>query len=396
MATEKLVIVGGSAAGARAAQAALADGFSGWINVLSQDARAPYYRPALSKQLLRGTWSPEKAMQAVPAGENLVWHSGVGAVGLDTVARTIALSDGRTLGFDRLILASGSRPRRPAGLPGSDLLPAIDTLSDVKTVTSRLVDQGHVVVIGGGLIGSEVASTLTARGVHVTIVDPAAAPLARALGPLGNDVCMDQHRAQGVDLRLGSAVCGVAATPAGVVAELDPGGTVVADAAVLCIGVVPHTEWLAGSGVSVLPDGGLDCDANLIVRDTDFIAAAGDVACWESARAGRKVRVEHWLTAVEQGAAAARNVLRPVERRSAFDGLPMFWTEQHGKLIHVVGFHGPDSKWRVVEGTSGDDGFVTAATADEHITGYLLVNAPRLLGRYRQQMLEEPVLPATA
>jgi 3-phenylpropionate/trans-cinnamate dioxygenase ferredoxin reductase component len=386
---ERLVIVGGSAAGSRAAQAAVASGFAGRIDVLSRDAHAPYYRPGVSKQLLKGTWSQEQAAQPVPAGDHLEWHRGVSAVGLDAAAGTVALDDGRQLPFDRLVLAGGCRPRRLVAVPIGGRLCEATTIEDVARIRATIGPGSTVLVVGAGLIGSEVASTLLSVGAAVTVVDPSPAPLLRALGPIGNEVCLGWTRESGIDLRLGVPVEQIEDCGDRVRATLGGGEVVEAAVAIVCVGVVPDTDWLRGTGLPLFPDGGIACDEHLVVEGSDLIAAAGDAASWRSRLLGRPTRVEHWMTAIEQGAAAARNVLAPAGDRVPFDGLPTFWTEQHDRMVHVLGHHGPESTWTTVEEPQDGRGMVAAALSDGETTGFLLVDAARRLGHYRKELLAQ-------
>jgi NADPH-dependent 2,4-dienoyl-CoA reductase/sulfur reductase-like enzyme len=308
-------------------------------------------------------------------------------VGLDAAAGTVSLDDGRQLGFDRLVLAGGCRPRRLAGVePGGRICEAT-TVDDVARIRATATPDSRVLVIGAGLIGSEVASTLLSVGARVTVVDPAAAPLLRALGPLGNDACLAWHRESGLTLRLETSVDRIEDRGDRVVAELSTGDAVEADLAIVCVGVVPDTDWLRGTGVPLLPDGGIACDEHLVVQGSHVLAAAGDAASWVSPRLGRPLRVEHWMTAVEQGAAAARNVLAEPGERVPFDGLPTFWTEQHDRMVHVLGHHGPDSIWATVEEPQDGRGLVAAACHDGEPTAFLLIDAARRLGHYRKELL---------
>lgn len=386
---ERLVIVGGSAAGSRAAHVALASGFAGRIEVISRDPHAPYYRPGVSKQLLKGTWSREQAAQPVPTGDRLEWRRGVSAVSLDVAAGTLALNDGGQLTFDRLILAGGCRPRRLSAAPIGGRVCEATTIEDVTRIVATATRGAEVLVVGAGLIGSEVASTLLSVGARVTLVDPAEAPLVRALGPIGNEACLGWHRDSGVDLRLGTSVELVEDAGDRVVATLTSGAVVEATIAIVCVGVVPDTDWLAGSAVSLQVDGGIACDEYLLVEGSDGVAAAGDAASWTSARLGRPTRVEHWMTAIEQGATAARNLLAAPGERVPFDGLPTFWTEQHDRMVHVLGHHGPDSAWTTVEEPVERRGLVAAACTDGEPTGFLLVDAARRLGHYRKELLAQ-------
>lgn len=385
---ERLVIIGGSAAGLASARTALALDPRTRIDVVCADTDAPFYRPGLSKQLLKGTWTPEQASQPVPTSENLHWHSGVSAVAMDRDRQRVHLGDGGYLPFDRLVIACGCRPRRLDVIRGRVLgqsrrLFEANRIGDIAGIRATLPPGGHAVVIGAGLIGSEVASTLASSGVRVTMVDPSTAPLVRALGVVGNVVCGRWHRASPIDVRLGCAVAGVSERANGIDVELSDGESVSADIAISCLGVVPDTGWLSDAGLPLTADGAVSCDEHLIVSGVENVAAAGDVASWQSVRAGFRVRVEHWLTAVEQGAAAAKNLLSDDERREPFDAVPMFWTEQHGHLVHFVGHHNPQSSWSVVEGTEDDDRMVAVAASDGLPTGYLLVNAAQRLSHYR-------------
>lgn len=387
MPTERLVVVGASAAGASAVRTAVSHGFAGRIDVVSRDAAAPYYRPGLSKQFLAGTWDEARMAQRVPDADTVSWHCGVGATGIDLDRGEVRLDSGRPLPFDRLLLAGGCRPRRFPGLPVGGRAFEVHRVQDVVGIRAMLPEGGSALVIGGGLIGSEVASTLTSLGSRVTVVDPATAPLLRALGPLGNDVCLAWHRAKEVDLLLGVGVAAIDQNGDGVTAELTNGDRLTADIVVVCVGVQPDTEWLQGSGIPLLDDGGIQCDAHLLVQGSEVVAAAGDAASWISRRTRRAVRVEHWLTAVEQGTAAVQNLLAAADSRAPFVGLPMFWTEQHQHMVHVVGHHDPGSDWTVVEGDPGQPGMVAAASTEGRVSGYLLVDAARRLGHYRQQLL---------
>jgi NADPH-dependent 2,4-dienoyl-CoA reductase/sulfur reductase-like enzyme len=390
MSTERLVVVGASAAGASALRTALSHGFTGRIDVVSRDGAAPYYRPGLSKQFLAGSWDETRMAQRVPDADTVSWHPGTGVTELDLHRGEVRLDTGEALPFDRLLLAGGCRPRRLPGLPVGGRAFEVHRTEDVVGIRAALPEGGHALVIGAGLIGSEVASTLSSLGARVTVVDPATAPLLRALGPLGNEACLAWHRDKGIDLLLGVGVSGIGQDGDGVTAELGTGETLTADIVVVCVGVQPDTEWLQGSGVPLLADGGIECGADLLVEGSDVVAAAGDAASWVSPRTGRRVRVEHWLTAVEQGTAAVKNLLADPGSRAPFDGLPMFWTEQHQHMVHVVGHHDPGADWTVVEGGPGEPGMVAAASTDGRVTGYLLVDAARRLGAYRQQLLAAP------
>jgi NADPH-dependent 2,4-dienoyl-CoA reductase/sulfur reductase-like enzyme len=389
-ARERLVVVGGSAAGARAAQTALALSPSRDVEVVTLDPEAPYYRPGLSKQLLQGAWTADQAAQPRPSGDALTWRGGVRAVALDIASQHVETDDGGRLPYDRLVIASGCRPRRLAqqavSAPPQRRVFTIDRVQDVVELRRVLPPGGHVVVVGAGLVGSEAASSLALAGFRVTAIDPSLTPLARALGPIGDTVCAQWHRASSMRMRLGFGVEEVIETGDGVEVLLTGGELISGDVAICCLGVVPDTEWLIGSGVPLEADGGISCDRHLVVNGHANIAAAGDVATWDSSRTGRPTRVEHWLTAVEQGAVAARNVCAAPADRAAFEAIPMFWTEQHGHLVHFIGHHDPQSTWDLVEGQAGAEQLVAAARTRDRVTGFLLVDAARRMSHYRHEL----------
>lgn len=389
MSGERLVIVGGSAAGARAAHVALNGESDVRVDVISRDPHAPYYRPGLSKQLLKGAWSPERAAQPVPDGDGLTWHRGVSATEIDLDRQRVVLDDGRSLPYDRLLLAPGCRPRTLPGVTVAGRVCEANAIGDIERIRSFVGAGGRAVVVGAGLIGSEVASSLLECEVEVTLVDPSPTPLARALGTLGDEICVARHRTTPMTLLLGVAVEAVTQNEKEAVVELTGGQTLTADVVVVCAGVVPDTEWIGASGLPLLPDGGIDCDEHLLVRGVPGVAAAGDAASWTSRRAGRKVRVEHWLTAVEQGAAAVRNLLSLSEEWVPFDTVPMFWTEQHGTLVHFLGFRDASSTWEIIEGSADGGGLVAACRTAGATTGYLLVDAARRLAHYRRELSDQ-------
>ena len=392
VARSRLVVIGGSAAGARAAQTATTFDGDWQIDVISADPDAPYYRPGLSKQLLQGVWDADRAAQPAPSADLVTWHRGMTATAVDTDQRQVRLDNGDGLPFDRLVIASGCRPRQLSSVHTStpatraQRLFEVARISDAIEIRRLLAGGGHALVIGAGLIGSEVASSLAATGTQVTMIEPSMTPLARALGPLGDQVCRAWHDASTVDLRLGSTVETVTEMDDRIEVRLSGDEVLTGDIAISCIGVAPDTDWLSSSGIPLDLSGAIRCDENLLVHGFENIAAAGDIAAWDSTRTGQPTRVEHWLTAVEQGARAVRNVCAVASDREPFAELPMFWTEQHGHLVHFVGHQLPQADWSVVEGAPDDQQFVAAASHRGVTTGYLLVDLARRLGHYRQEL----------
>lgn len=377
----RAVVVGGGAAGARAAEViARRGGFTETV-VLSAEPAAPYYRPALSKQVLTGEWPPERAGLPRKDVPGLVWRPETAAVGLDLTRREVALAGGGTVVADAVVLACGCRPRVVPGVPAGERVRHVHRVADAASIQRQLAGCRRLVVVGAGLIGSEVASVAVAAGVPTTVVDPSPTPLLRALGPLGDRFAMERHRSRGVDLRLGIGVASVDDAGDRLRVGLSDGEVLAADLAVVAAGVVPDTDWLRAGGTPLAADGAVTCDATLTVRDVPWLMAAGDVAAWWSPAADRHVRVEHWVTALEHGALVGANLALDPADRKPFAGQPFFWTEQHKAMVHVLGSHGPDSEWEVVEGDSA--AFVAQASSAGRTTGFLLVDSARRLGVYR-------------
>ncbi|MBA3287919.1 MAG: FAD-dependent oxidoreductase, partial [Acidimicrobiia bacterium] len=242
---EHVVVVGSSLAGLRAGETLRTEGFTGRITLVGAERHQPYDRPPLSKQVLAGTWEPDRI--ALRRGDGVAalgmdLQLGVPAVALDTEARSVTLADGRELPFDGLVVATGSSPRR---VPGQLDLPNVHelrTLDDALALRARLADGGpRVVVVGAGFIGLEVAATATGHGCRVTVLEAAPAPLIRGLGAaLGAAVVDAVSGRVGFDVRCGSAIA--ALEPDGV--RLAGGSLVTADVVVVGIGVSPATAWL--------------------------------------------------------------------------------------------------------------------------------------------------------
>lgn len=377
----RVVVVGGSAAGARASEVlAEREGFDE-VLVVSRDPAAPYYRPALSKQLLSGEWSVERARLPRPDRLRRVWRPGVTAVGLDAARRRVVFDNGTGVDADAVVLANGCRPRVLPGVEPTERVCVLHNQADASAIAERLDGCGRLLVVGAGLIGSEVAAIARKRDVPTTLVDPSAAPLARALGPLGDRSCMSRHAEHGCELLLGVGVSAIGGTGARVTVTLSDGDRREADLVVVCVGVVPDTAWLTSSGVPTGADGAVLCDATLTVEGHPWMMAAGDVASWWST--GARTRVEHWFTAIEHGAHVGANLARPPVERAPFTGLPFFWTEQHGVMVHVIGTHTAGSEWAVAEGDPGTGAFVALAATQGRTTGALLVGSAHRLGEYR-------------
>jgi NADPH-dependent 2,4-dienoyl-CoA reductase/sulfur reductase-like enzyme len=392
--SSRIVVVGASLAGLRAAEEIRIAGFDGPVSVVGAEPHAPYDRPPLSKQVLRGDWPVERTALAVTAeggldALDLDWRLGERATALDLAGRTVTLAGGRTVPWDGLVVATGAAPRE---LPGTAELAGVHTLrtvDDCLAIRAEL-DGGatRVVVVGAGFIGAEVAASCRVRGCDVTVLEALPVPLGRALGDEMGAVMGDLHRDHGVEVRLGTGVAGFEGDGAGRVARvrLADGGAVDADVVVVGIGVSPVTGWLEGSGLAL--DDGVVCDATTLAAPG--VVAAGDVARWPSHRFGELMRVEHWDNAVTMGAHAGRRLLEelaggagpgaPVE---PYDPVPWFWSDQYDRKIQLAGRSSAADEVRVVDGDPAERRFVALYRRGDRITGVLSMNRPRVLMAYR-------------
>lgn len=320
---ERVVVVGGGIAGLTACDTLRERGFDGDLVIVGAEPHAPYSRPALSKSLLR----PEADLTAhelAPATHGARELRGVAAVGLDPVRRIVSLDDGDELPYDGLVIASGSRARRLSGHPGELTLRSLD---DAHRLRERLADRPRVVVLGGGVLGMEIASGAVAAGCEVTLV-ATSAPMSRQLGEQVAAMLVRSAREQGLDIVITDAAT-VESEGERPVVRTSSGATYTADVLVSAVGDVPNTEWLAGSGL--LRDGRLVTDGS--GRVAPGVTAAGDVASWTGARG--VTRVPLWTSAIEQAKAAASALLDPGAPELAFQNY--FWTEQFGHGVKAVG-----------------------------------------------------------
>lgn len=333
MTIDRVVVIGSSVAGIRAAQALRAGGFDGELVVAGAESAAPYDKPPLSKQLLTGE-STDADIGLLRADSEFDLRLGVAATGLDPARKEVVLADGQPVGYDAAIIATGVRART---LPGADeeLVRPLRELRDAATLRGRLAGGGRVVIIGGGFIGAEVAAAAAAAGCQVTIVEALPAPFSRVLGPDVGSLLTALHAAHGVTVLTSATVAGVDRLPGdGALVRLADGRTLEADTVVAGVGCVPNTEWLARSG---LPLGdGVHTDDRCAVRGAEGVYAIGDVARWYDPAGGVTRRVEHWTNAVEQANLVAHQILRPDQSRH-YASVPYFWSDQYGVKIQMVG-----------------------------------------------------------
>jgi NADPH-dependent 2,4-dienoyl-CoA reductase/sulfur reductase-like enzyme/nitrite reductase/ring-hydroxylating ferredoxin subunit len=341
-----IVILGAGAAGSAAAEWLRREGFEGSITLIDPDEDAPYDRPNLSKDYLAGD-APEEWIPLRPDG--FYEDHGVGrivdrATRIDREGRRVLLEHGKPVGYDALLIATGASPRA-LPVPGGNgaHVHLLRSLADARSVIADAEGASKAVVIGASFIGTEVAASLRARGLEVTVVAPEEVPFERVLGAELGRMLKAEHEAHGVTFRLGHTVERI---DAGRVV-LDDATELDADLVVVGIGVRPATDLAEAAGLEV--DDGIIVDARLRTSD-DRIWAAGDSARWTDPGTGERVRIEHWVVAQRMGQAAARSMLGD---EAPYRDVPFFWTHQFDVALRYVGHA---AEWERVEGEgSGRD-----------------------------------------
>jgi 3-phenylpropionate/trans-cinnamate dioxygenase ferredoxin reductase component len=372
---KRIVIVGGSLAGHRAAQALRDLGFDGELTVVGSEPHRPYDRFPLSKAFLaRQTDRAGIAIDGVPA--DVTWHLGRTATQLDLARRHVVLDDRTRLGFDGLVVASGARPRdvaQVAGVHGAYVLRTVEDAEEFRTVLESRT--GRVVVVGGGLIGAEVAATAVAAGHHTTMIDPSDLPTARAVGAPVAEHLQHLHRAAGVHVRRRTRVRGLdvrAGAVSGVV--LEDGSRLPADVVMMATGTTPNVEWLQGSGLTVA--GGLHCGPTLHAVGAENVVGAGDVvSAPQQLLDGESCRVEHWASTLDHADLAASNLLAGPDASRPLDALPTFGTTIHGARIRAVGFPQVADRSRVVWGSVESGQALVALGRGSRLTAVVSLNA---------------------
>ncbi len=390
LSTARIVVVGSSLAGVRAAETLRRDGFDGSLTLVGKETHfPPYDRPPLSKQLLAGSWIPESARLKVDPTLKVDLLLGREATALDASNKRVELDDGGSLPYDGLVLATGATPRQP--FPGANSLAGVHTLRTIDDCLALGADLGpsrRIAIIGAGFIGAEVAATCRGLGAEVTLIDVFTEPMLRVLGPTMGRVLASLHARHGVQMEFGRAVSGFVGEERVEGVLLGSGEKIPADVALIAIGVVPNTSWLVGSAAQ-LGDGVL-CDSNCFVEGIDDAVAAGDVASWYHPVLGRTVRVEHWSNAVAQAQTAARNLLvrlRGSGEEHAFDALPYFWSDQYDWKLQFVGT--PGAEVVVTDGSVDEERFVASYHSAGQLVGALCVNWPAQVPKQRSRVLAQ-------
>jgi len=366
----QFVLIGGGQTSASAARTLRRRGFDGSIIIVGDEPHRPYQRPPLSKEYLQGRAGMGEIWAVAPE-----WYSqndvqlelGARALRVDRASLDVVLEDQRRLRADAVLIATGGTPRRFPGAQGESIL-YLRTLEDAHRVREHARPGRHIVIIGGGFIGSEIAASARVLGADVTMIEGMQAPLERVLGPALGNVCAEIHREHGVVVRCGVAVDSIVQTAGGrVLVTMRGGASIDGDVAIVGIGILPNVDLAKATEITV--GNGIRVDE--FCRTTALnIYAAGDVANHYHPLFDRRMRVEHFDNATRQGAAAALNMLG---ERTRYDDPHWFWSDQYD---HSLQYAGHAEHWDdvVVRGSLEARDFVAFFMADGKLAGAFGLN----------------------
>jgi len=381
-----IAIVGAGQAGGWAAQTLRAEGFGGRVVLVGNERHRPYERPPLSKSVLAGEAPAETTRLQKPEAFdalNVDWRPGVNATRIDRTTKQLHLGDGKTVRYDKLILCTGGRARRLA-IPGADL-PGVFTLrsiDDAAALGAALVSGKRLLVVGGGWIGLEVAATACGKGLDVTVVEAMERLCERTVPPEVSGYLLRLHASRGVRVDLGTGIERLeqGADGESLRATLSDGRTLACDLVLAGIGLVANDELAREAGLAC--EGGIVVDSQCWSSDPDILAA-GDVAVWHCERAGRRMRLESWQNAQEQGIAAARSALGIEVNHQP---LPWFWSDQYGINLQIFGMPAPQHQ-AVMRGDPQGDSFVMFFLDGGKVAAALGPNSARDL-RFARRLIE--------
>ncbi|HET9872001.1 MAG TPA: FAD-dependent oxidoreductase [Propionibacteriaceae bacterium] len=367
----RIVIVGASLAGASAARALREQGYDKELMLIGAERHLPYERPPLSKAIMIGEadepdWVADSGFYA---DQDITLLTGTTVTQVRAGDRVV-VADGTEYAYDKLLLATGSTPRR-LQIPGVDLegVCTLRTLDDALALRARFTENAQVVIVGAGWIGCEVAAAARSHGANVTMVDPAAQPLIRVLGQQVGAAFAALHRDHGVDLRLGTGVAGFGGDEQVASVTLTPGESVPADTVVVGVGVATNIGLAVDAGLATA-DGGVAVDATLRTSDPD-IYAVGDIAAHDHPAYPGRVRVEHWANAKDQGAHVAANLLGG---SVPFEARPFFFSDQYDLGCEYRGLADPDADELVIRGSLESLEFTAFWLRDNAVAAAMNVN----------------------
>jgi 3-phenylpropionate/trans-cinnamate dioxygenase ferredoxin reductase component len=355
----RVVVAGAGLAGLRTAEELRSGGLTGRITMIGAETWLPYDRPPLSKKVLTED-ALDPSLHPDFAALDVDFHPDETAVRLEQ--GTLVTSQGE-YPFDHLVLATGAFP---IGLPGEGRQRFLRNYDDALALRELLRPGLRLAIVGAGWIGAELATAAVARGAEVTVVEAGPTPVASAVGTEVGAQTAPWYADAGVDLRLGAAVQAV--EPGGL--ALASGEWIAADEIVTAVGVRPAVKWLEGSGLRL--GNGVAVDAGLRASRPG-VYAVGDCAAFESRRFGRRLRFEHWDVALHAPEVVAANVLGGDE---VYDPVPYFWSEQFGRMVQYVGYHGDADQFLWRGNPAGPD-WAACWLAAGRLTAILTVDRPR-------------------
>ena len=368
------MIVGGGHAAGQAAASLRQEGYEGGVVVVGDEPHLPYQRPPLSKEYLAGQQGLERIHlrpQKFYADRDIDVRSGVRVSAIDRAAHTVVCADDATLSYDRLLLATGSRPRL-LEVPGSDLpgVCLLRTIADAETIRDQLRPNARLVIVGGGYIGLEVASVARQQGLDVTVLEMEDRILARVTTPAMSEFYHRLHTGKGVTIRTNAKAASFSGNGRLEAVTCDDGISVPADLAVVGVGIVPNVELADEAGLAC--DNGIVVDERACTAD-ERIYAAGDCTNHPNPILGRRLRLESVPNAMEQSRVAAANM---AGGDRSYASVPWFWSDQYDLKLQMVGFS-TDAEHEVVRGDADEETFATFHFRGDTLIAADAVNRPR-------------------
>ncbi|MBC7632456.1 FAD-dependent oxidoreductase [Aeromicrobium sp.] len=372
--THRTVIIGAGIAGVSAASALRSAGYDGDITLLGDEPELPYRRPPVSKEIVRGDkTSDEIRIKKAEwyAAQDITLRTGVTVASIDTESRAVRLADDEALFYDHLLIATGGRARSPWEAKGVRTLRG---LADIPRLQAELASGGHVIVVGAGLIGSEIAASARGLGCEVTLLETASLPLPRLLPSALGELYVDLHKSEGTDLHTGVMVADISDQAGTTVVRAVDGRTWSASVVVVAVGMEPNVELAEDAGIVTAPSnegGGIVVDSRGRAS-APGVFAAGDVANQPNAVLGGRHRVEHWQGAQNHGTAVGKVMAGGDD---SFGEVPWCWSDQYGHNLQVAGW--PDPSYDlVVRGSLADRTFSAFLLDDGVVRGAVAIGRP--------------------
>jgi NADPH-dependent 2,4-dienoyl-CoA reductase/sulfur reductase-like enzyme len=394
---DRILIVGGGPAGTAAGEELRRLGFRGQIQLICADPGGSYDRPACSKGLITGTQRPKDARIGVTDKRwEIDWRLGRTAVACDMNERVVWTQTGEGFRFDGLVIANGARPMLNSMWSGAAVPHIVHDIEDAWNIRVGLRHAEHVAIVGGGFTGTELGCSIRGMGKNVTLIHPRNVVLNGVLDKTASELMTEEHREDGIDLRLGRRVKAADRFGDKWTLTLDDGSRVDSDMVVMTAGEKPDITWLAGTGIDT--SDGVICDEALRVLDEEGnavpgVVAAGSLAKWPNQwMNGKNGRVGQWIAALEQGQQAARALLAGDAPVPPAILLPRYWSQQLGLRIQVCGDISDETEVRRLDRRPGHrkparTGVLTCHYRGKELVGVVAINAPTEFVTVAREML---------